>query len=94
MFSGFQLEMIDVGPGELRVRRGGSGPPLLLLHGHPRTHMTWGQVADLLLPFFTVVCPDLRGFGRSFQPPQSSGHAGSSKRAKVQDCVELEAARP
>ena len=89
MFNGFQLEMIDVGPGELRVRHGGSGPPLLLLHGHPRTHMTWGQVADLLSPFFTVVCPDLRGFGRSFQPLESSGHAGSSKRAKAQDCVGL-----
>jgi haloacetate dehalogenase len=76
MFNGFQLEMIDVGPGELRVCHGGSGPPLLLLHGHPRTHMTWGQVADLLSPFFTIVCPDLRGFGRSFQPPESSGHAG------------------
>jgi len=88
MFNGFKLEMIDVGPGKLRVRHGGSGPPVLLLHGHPRTHMTWGRVADLL-PQFTVVCPDLRGFGQSFQPADAEDSAGSSKRAKADDCIEL-----
>nr|WP_204326757.1 alpha/beta hydrolase [Rhizobium lusitanum] len=81
--------MVDVGAGTLRVRYGGSGPPLLLLHGHPRTHMTWGSVADLLSPHFTVVCPDLRGFGRSFQPGDEKDSNGSSKRAKAGDCLNL-----
>nr|WP_204326781.1 alpha/beta hydrolase [Rhizobium lusitanum] len=81
--------MVDVGQGALRVRYGGSGPPLLLLHGHPRTHMTWGAVADLLSPHFTVVCPDLRGFGKSFQPAEQEGSHGSSKRAKAIDCLSL-----
>jgi haloacetate dehalogenase len=89
MFAGFKLEMIDVGPGELRVRHGGSGPPLLLLHGHPRTHMTWGRVADLLSQRFYVVCPDQRGFGRSFQPRDTPDSRESSKRAKANDCVAL-----
>ncbi|PST22696.1 alpha/beta hydrolase [Rhizobium sp. JAB6] len=89
MFSGMALDYIDVGPGLLRVRHGGSGPPLLLLHGHPRTHMTWGRVADLLSPHFTIVCPDLRGFGKSFQPIDSEDSRYSSKRAKALDCVAL-----
>jgi len=89
VFEGFTLDFIDVGPGKLRVRHGGSGPPVLLLHGHPRTHMTWGQVADMLAPKFTVVCPDLRGFGKSFLPEDADGHLNSSKRAKANDCVAL-----
>ncbi|WP_267553091.1 alpha/beta fold hydrolase [Rhizobium rhizogenes] len=89
MFDRFELAMIDVGQGSLRVRYGGSGPPLLLLHGHPRTHMTWGAVADLLSPHFTVVCPDLRGFGKSFQPADEEDSRGSSKRAKANDCLNL-----
>ena len=89
MFSGMTLDYIDVGPGLLRVRHGGNGPPLLLLHGHPRTHMTWGHVADLLSPHFTIVCPDLRGFGKSFQPVDSEDSRYSSKRAKALDCVAL-----
>jgi haloacetate dehalogenase len=89
MFEGFSLETIAVSQGRLRVRHGGSGPPLLLLHGHPRTHMTWGRVADRLSSRFTVVCPDLRGFGQSFSPVDTPDHSGSSKRAKAQDCIEL-----
>ena len=68
---------------------GGSGPPLLLLHGHPRTHATWHRVAPILSDRFTVVCPDLRGFGQSSKPRDTPDHSGSSKRAKAQDCVEL-----
>ncbi|MBB5554137.1 alpha/beta fold hydrolase [Rhizobium lentis] len=89
MFSGMALDYVDVGEGTLRVRHGGYGPPLLLLHGHPRTHMTWGHVADLMTPRFTVICPDLRGFGQSFQPIDSEDSRHSSKRAKALDCVEL-----
>jgi pimeloyl-ACP methyl ester carboxylesterase len=69
MFEGFTLERVDVGPAQLRVRHGGSGPPVLLLHGHPRTHATWHKVAPLLAERFTVVCPDLRGYGQSSKPP-------------------------
>ena len=89
MFDGFALEMIELPGATLRVRHGGSGPPVLLLHGHPRTHATWHRVAPQLARSFTVVCPDLRGFGQSSKPADQPDHAGSSKRAKAQDCVDL-----
>lgn len=89
MFEGFGLEWIKLTGATLRVRIGGSGPPLLLLHGHPRTHATWHRVAPILADRFTVVCPDLRGFGQSSKPIDTPDHSGSSKRAKAQDCVDL-----
>ncbi|ROM69747.1 alpha/beta hydrolase [Pseudomonas brassicacearum] len=89
MFEGFQLEMISLPEATLRVRYGGSGPPLLLLHGHPRTHTTWHKVAPLLARSFTVVCPDLRGFGRSSKPTNPHDYEAFSKRAKGRDCVAL-----
>jgi haloacetate dehalogenase len=89
VFEGFKLEFIDVGDAVLRVRYGGSGLPVLLLHGHPRTHATWHRVAPLLGAEYTVVCPDLRGFGQSSKPVDTPDHAGSSKRAKAADCVAL-----
>jgi haloacetate dehalogenase len=89
MFEGFQLERIQLPEATLRVRHGGSGPPILLLHGHPRTHATWHRVAPLLAENHTVVCPDLRGFGQSSIPEDTHDHAGSSKRAKAKDCVAL-----
>lgn len=89
MFEGFALDRIDVGDAVLRVRHGGSGPPLLLLHGHPRTHTTWHRVAPILAAKFTVVCPDLRGFGQSSSPPDMASHSQASKRAKADDCVRL-----
>ena len=89
MFDGFTLEMIELPEATLRVRHGGTGTPVLLLHGHPRTHATWHRVAPLLARHHHVVCPDLRGFGRSSQPADTPDHAGSSKRAKARDCVEL-----
>ena len=88
-FEGFELERVDVGEVELRVRHGGDGPPLLLLHGHPRTHATWSRVAPLLAPQFTVVCPDLRGYGESSKPQTTPDHASYSKRAMARDCLEL-----
>ncbi|WP_412178898.1 alpha/beta fold hydrolase [Rhizobium sp. TRM96647] len=63
MFETFTLERIALPEATLRVRYLGSGPPLLLLHGHLRTHTTWYRVAPLLARHVTVVCPDLRGFG-------------------------------
>jgi len=89
MFEGFTLERIDVGGAVLRVRHGGSGPPVLLLHGHPRTHATWHQVAARLAGQFTVVCPDLRGYGESSKPPTTPDHAPYSKRAMAGDCLAL-----
>ena len=89
MFEGFQLEMIELAEATLRVRYGGSGPPLLLLHGHPRTHTTWHEVAPLLAKSFTVVCPDLRGFGKSSKPADPHDYEASSKRAKGRDCIAL-----
>lgn len=89
MFENFQLAVIDLPEARLRVRWGGSGPPLLLLHGHPRTHTTWHRVAPILARYFTVYCPDLRGFGQSSGPFDSPDHAGSSKLAKGRDCIAL-----
>ncbi|MFI7113152.1 alpha/beta fold hydrolase [Nonomuraea sp. NPDC050227] len=89
MFDDFATDVIDVGETELFVRYGGSGTPLLLLHGHPRTHATWHRVAPLLAPHHTVVCPDLRGYGRSGKPPTTPDHAPYSKRAMARDMVAL-----
>ena len=89
MFEGFRLEKISLPEATLRVRYGGSGSPLLLLHGHPRTHATWHRVALLLAQSHTVVCPDLRGFGQSSVPEDTDNHLGSSKRAKARDCIAL-----
>jgi len=90
VFDGFELSQVDVGGGVvLRVRKGGSGPPVLLLHGHPRTHVTWHKVAPLLALGFTVICPDLRGYGESSKPPAGDDHEGYSKRAMARDCMEL-----
>jgi haloacetate dehalogenase len=74
----------------LRVRTGGSGPPVVLLHGHPRTHTTWHLVAPLLAAAgHTVVCPDRRGYGRSSAPPTTADHGPYSKRAMAGDVVRL-----
>jgi haloacetate dehalogenase len=89
MFEGFALERIDVGEATLRVRHGGSGPAVLLLHGHPRTHATWHRVAPMLAPEWTVVCPDLRGYGESSKPPTTPNHEPYSKRAMARDCAAL-----
>ena len=89
MFDGFTLERVDVGEAELRVRHGGAGPPLLLIHGHPRTHTTWHRVAPLLAADHRVVCPDMRGYGESTAPPTRPDHAQASKRAMAADFVEL-----
>lgn len=89
MFESFKLSYVQLPEATLRVRYGGSGPPLLLLHGHPRTHTTWYKVAPELAKHFTVVCPDLRGFGQSSKPLDPFDYEASSKRAKARDCVAL-----
>jgi haloacetate dehalogenase len=89
VFDGFELERVDVGEAILRVRHGGSGPPVLLLHGHPRTHTTWHRVAPLLAESHTVVCPDTRGYGESSKPATTDDHEPYSKRAMARDCITL-----
>jgi haloacetate dehalogenase len=69
------------------LRRGGAGPALLLLHGFPQTHCMWRRVAPALARRFTVVCPDLRGYGRSGCPPSRPDHAPYAKRALAADMV-------
>jgi haloacetate dehalogenase len=70
------------------MRFGGSGDPVVLLHGHPRTHTTWHRVAPLLVAAgFRVVCPDLRGYGQSDEPPTDPDHAPYSKRAMARDVL-------
>jgi haloacetate dehalogenase len=68
---------------------GGSGPPLLLLHGYPQTHLMWRKLAPRLAAEFTVVAPDLRGYGDSSKPPAGPDHINYSKRALAQDQVEV-----
>ena len=87
MFEGFDLSMIETEEATIRVRRGGSGPPVLLLHGHPQTHVMWHKVAPLLARDFTVVAPDLRGYGDSSKPPTTPDHEPYSKRAMARDQV-------
>jgi haloacetate dehalogenase len=89
MFEEFNLSMIDTGEAIIRVRHGGSGPPLLLLHGHPQTHMMWHEVAPRLAQQFTIVAADLRGYGQSSKPPTTPDHEPYSKRAMARDQVEV-----
>ena len=90
MFDGFTDEMIDCGEALLRVRHGGSGPPVLLIHGHPRTGATWHRVAPLLVAAgFRVVCPDMRGYGSSSKPDVLPDHRQQSKRTVANDLVSL-----
>ncbi len=90
MFEGFTDEMVDLGEVQLRVRFGGDGPPLLLIHGHPRTSATWHRVAPLLASTgFTVVCPDMRGYGRSSKPIIRDDHRQQAKRAVADDLARL-----
>lgn len=90
-FDGFDGFRVDVSDGlKLRVRHGGAGAPVVLLHGHPRTHTTWHRVAPLLAAAgHTVVCPDLRGYGQSSKPPTIADHAPYSKRTMAGDVLAL-----
>jgi haloacetate dehalogenase len=88
-FEGFALEHVDVTDGRMRLRRGGSGPPLLLLHGNPQTHAMWNAVAPELAGRFTVICPDLRGYGGSLKPAASKDHAAYAKKAMARDMAEV-----
>lgn len=88
LFTGFELRDMEVGEGmRLRVRTDGSGPPLLLLHGHPQTHAIWHEVALELARRYTLVAPDLRGYGDSSRPPRLPDHSDYAKRAMALDVL-------
>ena len=88
-FAGFKPETVAIPNGQMRLRRGGNGPPLLLLHGNPQTHAMWHAVAPKLAQDFTVYCPDLRGYGGSHKPGLSSDHMAYSKREMAGDMIQL-----
>ncbi|WP_338748611.1 alpha/beta fold hydrolase [Janibacter alittae] len=88
MFDGFTEEMVDAGDLSLFTRHAGSGPAVLLLHGHPRTSSTWHWVAPLLVEQgLAVVCADLPGYGRSDKPEPTADHAPHSKRAGARSLI-------
>jgi haloacetate dehalogenase len=89
MFEGFRQRRIELDELVIHARVGGAGPPLLLLHGYPQTHVMWHRVAPTLAREFTVVCPDLRGYGDSGIPDSDSFHTPYSKRAMANDQVDL-----
>lgn len=89
MFEGFQERRIATSGAEIFLRTGGSGPPLLLLHGYPQTSAMWHKVAPLLADDFTIVAADLRGYGRSSKPATTPDHAPYSKRDMAKDMVEV-----
>lgn len=89
MFDGFHQTTIDTGDARIHVRHGGSGPPVLLLHGIPETHLMWHKVAPRLATEFTVVAADLRGYGDSSKPASTADHTPYSKRSMAHDQVEV-----
>lgn len=89
LFPGFRLFDVATSGARIRVRTGGQGPALLLLHGYPQTHALWHKVAARLKARFTLVCADLRGYGDSEKPPTDADHAPYSKRAMARDMAEV-----
>jgi haloacetate dehalogenase len=87
MFDGFTRRQIKTQETTINLVRGGSGYPILLLHGYPQTHVCWHRVAPILAERFTVVCPDLRGYGDSAKPPSDPEHLAYSKRMMARDQV-------
>ena len=89
MFDGFEEFDIATAGTTIHGRRGGDGPPILLLHGIPETHLMWHRVAPRLAEHFTVVVTDLRGFGDSGKPSSTPDHVPYSMRALAGDQVEV-----
>jgi len=90
MFEGFTSHTVPVGNRlEIAAVTGGSGPPLLLLHGYPETRACWRKIAPALAERFTVVASDLRGYGASSKPPGGGDHAAYAKRTMAEDQIGL-----
>jgi haloacetate dehalogenase len=89
MLTNFEHARLDVNGVTINLHHGGNGPPLLLLHGYPQTHVLWHAVADELARQFTLVMPDLRGYGDSSKPAGMPDHGNYSKRVMAQDMVEV-----
>jgi haloacetate dehalogenase len=92
LFAGFETRDVPTSRGTVRARVGGDGPPLLLLHGYPQSHLMWHAVAPVLAEHRTVVATDLAGYGSSFRPDATGDHAAHGKRAMALDQVEAMAA--
>lgn len=89
MFPGFTSARVATAEAAIHLQYGGKGAPVLLLHGYPQTHAMWHKIAPVLAERFTVVCPDLRGYGDSDKPASANDHLGYSKRAMAADQVEV-----
>ena len=89
MFDRFTRKQIKTQETLINLVQGGSGTPVLLLHGYPETHVCWHRVAPILAERFTVVCPDLRGYGDSGKPPSDPEHLAYSKRVMARDQIEV-----
>lgn len=89
MLEGFTHRTVDTKGVTINLRYGGSGPPLLLLHGNPLTHVMWHKIAPRLAEEFTVVATDLRGYGDSSKPEGGADHSGYAFRTMAQDQVEV-----
>jgi haloacetate dehalogenase len=87
LYPGFAERRIKTRGAEIYVRSGGSGPPLLLLHGYPMTHVCWHKIAGEMAHHCTLVLPDLRGYGASSAPEGDAEHTIYSKRAMAEDCL-------
>lgn len=89
MFEGFEQHRIATDGAEINLVTAGTGPPLLLLHGYPQTHVMWHKIAPKLAEQFTVVVPDLRGYGDSSKPPAGENNVGYAKRTMAGDNVQV-----
>ena len=89
MFEGFRKKFVKVNKGKIFCRIGGKGPPILLLHGYPQTHVMWHKTANKLAKSFTIIVADIRGYGSSFVLKSDKKHLNYSKREMAKDMVQL-----